>query len=224
MYREFPCALCGASCADLICRGCDRDLPRLATACNRCGLPSPSPVCVACQVRPPCWECLVVPYTFAYPIDKVIHEFKYFGSVFWGAFLAREMVRRGLASGTPLPEALVPVPAHPHRLADRGFNQAVELARGIGRELDIPVLTDKIVRVGSHPQQVGLTANQRRKNVHGAFAAAGRDVVTGRVAIVDDILTTGATAKEMAKVLLRSGANEIQVWVVARTPKALRPR
>lgn len=166
----------------------------------------------------------MVPYTFAYPMDKVIHEFKYFGSVFWGAFLAREMARRGLATCTPLPEALVPVPAHPRRLADRGFNQAVELACGLGRELGIPVLTDKIVRVGSHPQQVGLTANQRRMNVHGAFATTGRGVVSGRVAIVDDILTTGATAKEMAKVLLRSGANQVQVWVVARTPKALRPR
>ncbi len=224
MYREFPCALCGAGCVSLICAGCDGDLPRLTSACIGCGLPAPTSVCIACLGRPPCWECLVVPYSFAYPVDKVIHEFKYLGAVFWGGFLAKAVARRGLALETPLPQALVPVPAHPRRLAERGFNQAVELARGIGRELDIPVFTDTVARIGSHPPQVGLSANQRRRNVRGAFAAVGLPPGVHRVAIVDDILTTGATARELARVLLRSGADQVQVWVVARTSAGLRPR
>ena len=223
MYREFPCALCGIGCRTLICPGCEGDLPRLVSACTRCGLPSPLSVCIACQVSAPCWECLVVPFSFAYPIDKIIHQFKYLGSVFWRSYLSAEMARRGLALNIPLPEALIPVPAHPRRLAERGFNQAVELARGIGRELEIPVLTDTVLRIGSHPPQVGLSANQRRQNVRGAFAIAGRDFAMGKVAIVDDILTTGATAGELVRTLQRAGVAQVQVWVVARTPNAMRP-
>ncbi len=224
MYSEFPCALCGADCSGLICPGCDGDLPRLTSTCARCGMPSQISVCIACLVKPPPWDCLVVPYSFAYPIDKIIHEFKYRGSVFWGSFLAGEIVRRGQLLDIPLPEILVPVPAHPRRLAERGFNQAVELARGIGRALAIPVHTGTVARIGSHPPQVGLSAGQRRMNVRGAFEVMGRDLARGKVAIVDDILTTGATATELTRVLRRSGADQIQVWVVARTSIMPRPR
>lgn len=225
MYGDFPCVLCGASCPGLICSGCDRDLPRLTRVCTRCGLSSPASTCIACVLSPPRWDLLVVPYSFTYPVDKIIHAFKYQGSVFWAAYLAREMAQRGLTLNIPLPEALIPVPAHGSRVAERGFNQAVELARGIGRELNIPVIADSFARIGSRLPQVGLSADQRRKNVHGAFAAMGRrELGLRRVAIVDDILTTGATARELARVLRRAGANEIQLWVVARTMIAPRSR
>jgi len=220
---EFPCPLCGAACRALICRGCEDDLPRLGSVCTRCGLPSPISVCIACQVNAPRWERLVAPFSFTYPIDRIIHQFKYLGSVFWRGFLSAEMARRGLALNIPLPEVLIPVPAHPRRLAERGFNQAVELARGIGRELDIPVLTDTVRRIGLHPPQVGLNAIQRRRNVCGAFSTSGRDFAVGKVGIVDDILTTGATAGELVRLLQRAGVAQVQVWVVARTPTAMRP-
>ena len=224
MYSEFPCALCGADCSGLICPGCDGDLPRLTSTCARCGMPSHISVCIACLVKPPPWDCLVVPYSFAYPIDKIIHAFKYQGALFWGSFLAGEIARHGHMLGIPLPEILIPVPAHPHRLAERGFNQAAELARGIGRALDIPVHTGAVARIGSHPPQVGLSASSRRTNVRGAFEVRSRGPARGRVAIVDDILTTGATAKELTRVLRRAGANQIQVWVIARTPILRGPR
>lgn len=218
MYREFPCALCGADCPGLLCPGCNGDLPRLTAACACCGLPSQGSDCAACVARPPRWENLVVPFSFAYPIDKIIHEFKYLGAVFWRSFLAREVVRRSLSLNVPRPEALIPVPVHPRRLAERGFNQALELARGIGSELNIPVWSGALARVGSRPPQVGLSASQRRKNVQGAFATVGVTCAARRVAIVDDILTTGATSSELARILRRRGVHQIQVWVVARTP------
>ena len=224
MYREFPCALCGADCPSLLCPGCNGDLPRLTTACTRCGLPSQGSVCAACVVKPLRWENMVVPFSFAYPIDKIIHEFKYLGAVFWGSFLAREVARRSLFLNVPRPEALIPVPVHPRRLAERGFNQAVELARGIGSELDIPVLSGALARVGSRAPQVGLSASERRKNVRGAFATVGGTLAARRVAIVDDILTTGATGNELARILLRRGVHHVQIWVVARTPISQRLR
>ena len=223
MYRDFPCVLCGTDSPDLVCPGCDRDLPRLSGVCARCGVPSPASTCIACVLRPPRWDFLVVPYSFIYPVDKIVHAFKYQGAVFWAPYLAREMARRGLALNIPLPEAFIPVPAHGSRLSERGFNQAVELARGIGRELDIPVITDAVARMGSHAPQVGSSAANRLQNVRGAFTANRRRAFTWHsVAIVDDILTTGATARELGGVLQRLGANQIQVWVVARTPFASR--
>jgi len=225
MYRDLPCVLCGAGCHDLVCTGCDGDFPRLNGVCGRCGLPSRASTCIACVLKPPRWDFLVVPFSFAYPVDKIVHAFKYQGSVFWASWLAREMVRRGLAMNIPLPEAFIPVPAHGSRLSERGFNQAVELARGMGRELHIPVITDAVARIGSHAPQVGLSAANRVKNMRGAFTAnARRAFPLHRVAIVDDILTTGATARELAGVLQRMGANQIQVWVVARTHIASRLR
>ena len=217
MYASFPCALCGTDYSGLLCRGCHRDLPGLTLACTRCGLPSPSPVCAGCLVKPPLWQHLVAPFSFAYPMDKIIHEFKYSGAVFWGSFLAAAVVRQGLALNVPLPEALIPVPMHPRRLAERGFNQAMELARGIGRELDIPILSGALARTECRLPQVGLSADKRRKNIRGAFSATLDRFSQRSIAIVDDILTTGATANELARVLRRIGVAQIQVWVVART-------
>lgn len=217
-YAEFPCALCQADTRGLLCLGCRRDLPRLIPACVRCGMPSTGSTCVACVVNPPLWQYLVAPFLFAYPIDKIIHEFKYLDAVFWGAFLAREMAHRGLALTVPLPEVLIPVPVHPKRLVERGYNQALELARGIGSELNIPVSPGIVVRAEPRIPQVGLSSRQRRKNIRGVFTLTRKTIFARRVAIVDDILTTGATATELARILRRTGVEEIQVWVAARTP------
>ena len=217
MYREFPCALCGEEGRRLVCSACCSDLPRLMLVCARCGLPSHNSVCAACLVNPPRWQHLVAPFSFAYPIDKIIHAFKYSGAIFWHSFLAAEMVRRGLTLKVPIPDVLIPVPMHPRRLADRGFNQALELARGIGREMDVPILAGATARTESGLPQVGLSAGKRWQNIRGAFTATLSDAAPRSVAIVDDILTTGATANELAQVLRRTGIKKIQVWVVART-------
>ncbi len=217
MWGGFPCALCGATSCGLLCTGCHGDLPRLNRVCSLCGLATEVPVCAACRIKPPQWQHLVAPFAFAYPVSKVVHEFKYSGAVFWESFLAGEMVKRARALHVPLPEALMPVPIHPRRLAERGFNQALELARGISQETAISLLSGTLERIESRLPQVGLSAARRRNNVRGAFRIIPHQPVPSSVAIVDDILTTGATAHEIAKVLRKAGVKRLQVWVVART-------
>ena len=114
----------------------------------------------------------------------------------------------------PLPARLVPVPLHRNRLRRRGYNQAVELARPLGRALGLPVAPRLCRRQRPTPAQAELTGSDRRRNVRGAFAVAAP--VPRHVAIVDDVVTTGSTVGELARVLRRAGAERVEVWAVAR--------
>jgi ComF family protein len=150
-------------------------------------------------------------------VDRILHGFKYHGQVFWAGWLARQMVRQVLMDGAPLPQALVPVPAHPGSLRERGYNQALELARRVGRCLDIPVDATAVERRDGGVRQARLGARSRRENVLGVFRPAVRPIPAQHVAIVDDIVTTGATAAALTGALQRAGAHSVQLWVVART-------
>ncbi|WP_369406459.1 ComF family protein [Candidatus Thiosymbion oneisti] len=119
--------------------------------------------------------------------------------------------------GAELPDLIVPVPLHAKRLRERGYNQALELARTIGRELSIPVDIQSCVRVSATPPQAGLARKERQRNVRGAFRVLHPPGVE-RVAILDDVVTTGSTVTELTRVLLRAGVERVDVWAVARTP------
>jgi ComF family protein len=222
MQRESslpgPCALCLADAADLLCDGCVADLPRLHGACIRCGALFHERACTACLVDPPPWRQLVAPFHFSYPVDRLVHRFKYEGRLAAGRFLAREMARCVAAAAGSLPDLLVAVPIHPSRLAARGFNQSLELARRLAREFGIPVSADALRRTDARPSLVGLGASERRRHVRGAFALSAPALPARRIAIVDDILTTGATAREISRTLAKAGAEHIEIWVAARTP------
>jgi ComF family protein len=112
---------------------------------------------------------------------------------------------------------LVPVPLHPGRLAERGYNQALEIARVLGGGLDLPLDSRCCHRVAATPPQAGLDEVARRRNIRGAFAVHS-PLPWSRVAIVDDVVTTGSTVSELARVLRRAGVREIEVWAAARTP------
>lgn len=114
------------------------------------------------------------------------------------------------------PELLIPVPLHPQRYAERGFNQALELARPIARRLDVPMDWSNCVRMRATPHQTGQDARARRANLKGAFAVSGT-LQARHVAIVDDVVTTGATVSELARVLRRAGVERVEVWSAART-------
>ncbi len=154
----------------------------------------------------------MVPLAWAFPVDRLVARFKYSGALFHGrllgALLAEAVAEREV-------DALVPVPLHPERLAERGYNQASEIARPVGRCLGVPVRTDLCRRVRATPPQTGLPAGDRRGNVAGAFAAHG-SCEGLHLAVVDDVLTTGATAAGLARCLYRAGADAVQVWAVAR--------
>lgn len=145
-------------------------------------------------------------------MDVLISRFKYGGALHFGALLGRLLVE---CCGDRRPDGIVPVPLHAARFAERGFNQAQELARPLARAIGAPLLDAVCSRRIATPPQAGLGARQRTRNLRDAFAASG--AVRGlRLAVVDDVLTTGSTAKALSRELLRAGAASVEVWAVAR--------
>lgn len=218
MHRLLPqdCLLCSAPAGHgLLCGDCADRLPRhSAPACPVCALPTlGGETCGACLQRPPAFSRTLAAFDYAFPVDALLHAFKYAGRLPAAEALARPLA--DLARNRPLPDALVPMPLHPQRLKERGFNQAMELARALSRQLGVPALPDACTRRRNTLPQAGLPWKERRRNLRGAFDCR-RDFTGKRLAIVDDVMTTGATVGELAKTLKKAGA-EVEVWVVART-------
>ena len=216
------CALCGARLAPRAplpaCRGCLAELPRNRPACPRCAAPVAAPglACRRCRRRAPPWEAAWAPYRYGWPLDAALLRWKFHGDPACGALLEGLFARAAarMADG-PRPEALVPVPLHRARLRGRGFDQAARLARAAGRALGVPVAPEALRRLRPTAAQSGLAAGARRRNVRGAFAVA-RPPPWRHVAVVDDVLTTGSTAAEAARVLRRAGVARVDVWCLLR--------
>ena len=158
---------------------------------------------------------MIAPFVYALPLDRHIHALKYRGARRLGRTLALALVEHVRAAAREV-DALVPVPLHPHRFRDRGFNQAAEIARTLGRELERCVLLARVRRSGVQVAQTGRGAAERLENVARAFAVE-RSLGGSRLAIIDDVLTTGATVNALAAALLAAGAARCDVWTVART-------
>jgi ComF family protein len=213
------CALCdtAAGAGRGICRGCELDLPRAGTTCPRCALPNPfgNRLCGRCQRRPPPYQAAYVPFVYATPMDWLIRSFKFGDRMELGRTLAW-LFLRAMQPCDP-PDALIPIPLHPSRFVMRGFNQSQEIARALARPLQRPVLGHALLRARATEQQTGLDVAARRRNVRGAFVT-GHTHLPSRVALIDDVLTTGATAAEASRMLLRAGVEQVEVWAIARTP------
>lgn len=212
------CVLCegrGHRGRDL-CRACAEELPRNASCCARCALPLPVPaeLCGLCLKRAPAFDAALVPYRYAYPLDRLLTRFKFGADLGVGRVLAEligDAARRRVAPGT----LVIPVPLHARRLAERGFNQAHELARLTAARLELELAPRALRRVRKTVAQTGLAADERRRNLRRAFEAADR--VAGRaVVLLDDVVTTTATARECARALKRAGALRVELWAVAR--------
>lgn len=213
------CALCGAGTSNrLLCAGCDADLSHhRAPACPICALPAlDGQVCGACLQHPPAFDRTLAAFSYRFPLDRLLHAFKYSGNLALVEILAKPLAR--LAASHPKPDLLMPMPLHPGRLKERGFNQSLEIARPISRWLDIPLAADACRRTRDTPPQAGLKWKERRRNVRGAFAC-DLDLSGRKIAVLDDVMTTGATLNEISRVLKGRGASEVSVWVVARTLK-----
>lgn len=212
-----PCLLCGAaSHSGLCCAACDADLPRLAAEhCPICALPSPcSGVCGECLKMPPPYDHTIAAYRYAFPVDKLIQALKFREHLILANYLADALI-----PGIVLrPDCMIALPLHPLRLRERGFNQSMLLARRISNRLNIPLLHDFCERVRNTPAQSMLPWKERDKNMREAFACKpGSDVRGKHVAIMDDVMTTGASMSELARALKQAGASEVSAWVVART-------
>lgn len=210
--------LCGAPAAgDHLCRACRAGLPRLPRSrCPVCALPTSSgETCGSCLADPPNFQRTCALLTYRFPADRLIQAFKYGSRLALADTLAALMAE---APPDPLPDRLIPVPLARQRLRVRGFNQALEIARRLAARTGIPLDPNACSRTRHGPPQVELPWKERAKNVRGAFAC-GADLRGTRVAIVDDVMTTGATLDELARVLRQRGAADVTAWVVARTPR-----
>jgi ComF family protein len=210
------CILCQAASGErLICEACERDLPSSASACPRCALAGPgNGECGACLADPPHYDASYAAFTYAYPVDALIQALKYGGQLALAGLFARKLQARiGQAAGVDL---IVPLPLHPARLAERGFNQAVEIARALSRESGIRMDAHLARRVRYTAPQTNLPWRERTANVRQAFSCE-RDLAGVSVAVIDDVMTTGATLNEFARTLKASGAARVENWVIART-------
>lgn len=213
---NVACVLCLAPAPGGLCRACRRDLPWSGPACALCARPLPAGAgpCGACLRRPPPQAATRTALRYAPPIDALIARYKFDPQPALAAPLAR-LMRGALRPHAAGVAALVPVPLHPRREAERGFNQAALLARALGRLLGRPLWPEALRRGRDTAVQSRLPGGRRRANVRDAFRCP-RPLPPLRLALVDDVLTSGATAEAAVQALLRAGAAAVEVWVLAR--------
>ena len=210
------CLLCDAhSGKSLICTACTADLPRFHTpACPICALPSPQgEICGQCLKHPPTFDATRAAFIYDFPLDALVKTLKYGGHLAVAEFLAGEMLD---AAPTSRPDLLVPMPLHPQRLKERGFNQSLEIARKLSQAWGIPLVTAGIIRTRHNEPQASLPLAKRAANVRGIFTVSG-DFKGKSILLVDDIMTSGASLNELAKTLKKAGAVRVECCVAART-------
>ncbi len=213
------CLLCaGPADPGTICAGCRASLPWNRIACPVCALPLPGSKvhpCGHCAADAPHFERALSAFRYEAPITQAIAGLKYHAQFRQARWLGGEIATLVADRCDPLPELLVPVPLHPGRLRERGYNQALELARGIQRRLPIAIDWRSAVRVRATADQIGKRAKERRREVRGAFAVDTR-IAGCRLALIDDVMTTGSTVNELALACREAGAARIEVWTAAR--------
>jgi ComF family protein len=210
------CPGCGGSSASGFCFVCAAELTQIANPCGRCGLAEPVSRCPLRRAR---WhvDALHAPFDYAPPLDHYLHAFKYRGARAMGRAFAA-LIAAQLEVPSAAIDALVAVPLHRARLRERGYNQALEIARALARELALPLLERGIARSAATGHQTGRGARDRLAGMQQAFRVR-RSLDGLRIAIVDDVVTTGATINSLATALLAAGARSCVAIAVARTPE-----
>lgn len=216
-WRCLLCGDAGANGLDL-CRGCADELPRNRSCCARCALPlaTPAELCGECQRHPPPWQAAWAPFRYGWPLDRLESRYKFAADLAAGRALATLWQREPCPIA--MPELLLSVPLHPARLRRRGYNQALELARPLARQFNLPLRHDVLERVRRTDAQTELDAVSRRRNVQGAFRLRSHATLPAHVALLDDVMTTGATLAECTRVLTHAGVERVDVWALARAP------
>lgn len=208
-----------------LCAGCEADLPWQQACCQRCALPLPQAAaqCGRCLKAPPPFSHALAPLIYRFPVDSLVPAFKYHDQTTIGRLLgqllaeaAADWLQQDIA---PCPDLLLPVPMHRKRQAQRGYNQAYELARDVAARTNLSCRPDLLERTQATLPQQGLDAKARRQNLRGAFSCPEPGQLQNRhLALIDDVMTTGVTLGEASRTLLIAGAASVQVWCVARTP------
>lgn len=199
-----------------VCDDCLQDLPWLPpTHCPQCALASfQGQVCGHCLSSAPAFDRTHALFSYQYPLDTLLQRYKYDHLLSMAQVFAK-LLLRSLPSAN-LPDLLIPMPLHATRLRDRGFNQALEIARILARKLQLPLDLQSCTRTKMTPPQVSLPLKLRVRNMHGAFNCNKR--LDGlRVALLDDVMTTGASLNALSRTVKAAGAVHVECWVVART-------
>ncbi|QSX76833.1 ComF family protein [Lysobacter arenosi] len=213
------CLLCGelaGGCGLDLCDPCLAALPYNRQACHRCALPLATAMthCGACLRQQPPQTAARAVFVYAAPIDRLLPRVKFHGDLASARLLATLMARN--LADAERPQALVPVPLHPSRLRGRGYDQALELARPLARALRLPLRDDLLLRRRATAAQSTLDVDGRRRNLRYAFAIRADTALPAHVAVIDDVMTTGATARAATLALRRAGVARVDVWVCAR--------
>ena len=223
--RCLLCLGCAAGIAECICPACLDDLPWLGSACRQCALPLPETdmLCGPCQLSPPAFSQVIAPFRYHFPLDSLIPAFKYQHKLTYGRLMAHLLLQavehHYQEHEQALPDLILPLPLHRARQAQRGYNQALELARPIARRLALPLDRRNLIRRRATTSQQGLNAQQRRHNLHDAFICRHPEQLHGKhLALLDDVVTTGTTVNEASRTLLAAGAASVSIWCIARTP------
>lgn len=212
------CLLCGADSAhQALCDGCTTTLPWLPTLhCPICALPTQDGgLCGSCLKTPPAFDCTHASFLYTAALTQMIPAAK-FGTR-WSLLpvLAKLMLPK--LANRSRPELMIPLPLHPGRLRERGFNQALEIAQPLSVALNIPLGNTQLQRIKDTEHQARLTEKARHSNMRRAFVAL-EDLEGRHIAVVDDVMTTGASLDAAARALKDAGASKVEAWVLARTP------
>ncbi|WP_416209909.1 ComF family protein [Legionella sp. PATHC035] len=200
-----------------VCTPCIDFMPHLGSACERCAYPLADThlqICGRCIKKTPHFDRAYINYTFEEPLRSLLHQFKYHEGLYLGSFLSHLMVN-SLPNLENLPQCFIPVPMHPQRIKARGFNQAAVLVRLLARKLGVPYDITSCQKIRNTEPQASLDGEQRQKNLRHAFKS--KKLPWQHVAIIDDLLTTGSTANELAFTLKKSGVKKVDIWCCART-------
>lgn len=213
------CVLCGQQGDHQIsiCQPCHDDLPIIKSGCHYCGHPIlVQGICGQCQHQPPAFDTSIIPYHYQKPVDLFIQQFKYNAKLYYGELLSQLLIAHLKKNAVNLPQALIPMPLHPRRQRERGFNQALEITKSISRHLDIPIIKNAVIRSKNTLSQTTLSAKERKKNMRQVFELTDKTIQYHHVAIIDDVVTTGVTVNELAKTLKRANIDQIDIWACAR--------
>jgi ComF family protein len=221
--KNWPqhCFLCGARCyQQTLCPACEQELPLLSPPfCTVCATPLASTcvpsICGNCLRKPPAYHHTIAGWQYRWPLDRLIHAFKFHHQFSLLPVLAKPLLDR--LRDQPAPDILIPMPLHPQRLRQRGYNQALLLAQHLSRQMKLPVLKTACQRTRHTTEQSGLSRAERVSNLRHAFICAA--AVRGQhIALIDDVMTSGSSAHWLAQALLTAGASSVNCWILARTP------
>lgn len=209
------CFLCGDPSIKPLCAPCLADLPNQVTRCSCCAKPqSEIALCDECQSQPPPYTHTQTLFSYTYPIDQLIIAAKFQQNLVILKFLGELMGQRLIIQ--PRPQVLIPVPLHLSRLRQRGYNQSLELAKVIAKHTGIPIAFQACQRIRNTPPQTSLSGKQRQTNVKGAFKIIKLAPTWQHIALIDDVMTTGSTVAELARIFREAGVERVDIWCCAR--------